>query len=158
MWRGIPKQAWNTETGVIYCSPGYTWAMIPRPAGDALVTIFRPHFAAPIDAMDTIYVNQAELAELPAYRWRKERTTTDQVEFKGASERNEPMSANLTFSGKWRSPTGKTYDIFYLYNTLQMPVAHTNIRGIHRVFVVDQDKRLQGVISAFDFVLLVAGN
>lgn len=30
-------------------------------------------------------------------------------------------------------------------------------RGIHRVFVVDGDKRLQGVISAFDFVQLVAG-
>ncbi len=31
-------------------------------------------------------------------------------------------------------------------------------RGIHRVFVVDEEKRLQGVISAFDFVQLVAGN
>lgn len=28
--------------------------------------------------------------------------------------------------------------------------------GIHRVFVVDDDQRLQGVISAFDFVQLVA--
>jgi CBS domain-containing protein len=31
-------------------------------------------------------------------------------------------------------------------------------RGIHRVFVVNEEKRLQGVISAFDFVQLVAGN
>jgi CBS domain-containing protein len=31
-------------------------------------------------------------------------------------------------------------------------------RGIHRVFVVDEEKRLQGVISAFDFVQLVAGH
>ena len=31
-------------------------------------------------------------------------------------------------------------------------------RGIHRVFVVNEEKRLHGVISAFDFVQLVAGN
>ena len=31
-------------------------------------------------------------------------------------------------------------------------------RGIHRVFVVNEEKRLQGVISAFYFVQLVAGN
>ena len=31
-------------------------------------------------------------------------------------------------------------------------------RGINRVFVVNEEKRLQGVISAFDFVQLVAGN
>jgi len=43
-----------------------------------------------------------------------------------------------------------------------MPIADVarlmTTRSIHRVFVVDQDKRLQGVISAFDFVQLVAGN
>lgn len=36
-------------------------------------------------------------------------------------------------------------------------VAQTMLEhGIHRIFVVDDDQRLQGVISAFDFVQLVA--
>ncbi|NQV24410.1 MAG: CBS domain-containing protein [Rhodopirellula sp.] len=43
-----------------------------------------------------------------------------------------------------------------------MPIAEVaqlmTARGIHRVFVVDTEKRLQGVISAFDFVQLVAEN
>lgn len=44
--------------------------------------------------------------------------------------------------------------------TPDMPVAEVarlmSEYGIHRVFVVDEDRRLQGVISAFDFVQLVA--
>lgn len=46
--------------------------------------------------------------------------------------------------------------------TPKMPIADVAQlmadRGIHRVFVVDKGKHLQGVISAFDFVRLVAGS
>jgi len=132
--------AWNPETGVTYCCAGLSWGLISAPRQGVLATVFRPHFGTPSDARSTLYVNEIELAQLPPYAWRTERFSAAGIELSGTSDRKEPMHARLTFAGKWSPQNAEVYDVFYLYHTLQMPVAHTNIRGVHRVFFVADGK------------------
>jgi hypothetical protein len=145
--------AWNPETGVTYCCPGLTWGLICAPRHGVLATIFRPHFGTPADAPSTLYVNEVELAQLPPYGWLREKFSPGGIEFRGTSDRKELMQARLTFAGKWSPQNAEVYDVFYLYHTLQMPVAHTNIRGVHRVFFVADGKLVSSQTCGAEIVV-----
>jgi len=145
--------AWNPSTDEVQHSPADTWGMTSTSRGSALVTVFRPHFNTPPDASDTIYVKGMELATVPHYGWVHKGPETDRVRFSGASERGESMSAEVLFSGTWTSGSGKDYEVFYTYYTLQMPVEGSNVRGVHRVFFVRNGKVEQSVTCDGEIVV-----
>ncbi len=137
--------AWHPERGVLYSSPGYLWAILPRSDAGGLVTVFRPHFNTPPDASDSLLVNEVRLCALPPYGWRVTRADTDRLLLEGMSEKKKRMTAQLTCSGRWRSSAGNRYDVYYVYYTLQMPVAGSNVRGVHRLFFVRDGKVARSV-------------
>lgn len=145
--------AWNPQTNAVYCSPGYTWGMISTYKGNALVTIFRPHLNTPPDASDMLYVNEVELAALPAYKWTPMKSDVDRAEFQGTSHLDEPMFATVLFSGRWNSPAGREYDVFYVDFTLRRPVRHSNVKGVHRVFFVRNGEVVQSTTCSNEIVV-----
>lgn len=92
--------AWNPRTDVTFCSSGYAWGMISSYKGDALVTIFRPHFNTPPDAPDAIHANGIELATLPSCGWKVTKADAAGVRFRGTRHRDEPASATVAYSGE----------------------------------------------------------
>lgn len=145
--------AWDPDRDIVYCSPGYLWAIIPSAEGGALATVFRPHFNTPPDAPDSLRVNETHLCDLPAYRWRLKQANAGGMVLDGTSEQGDPMSARLTVSGRWVSSTGKTYDIYYVYHTIRMHTRHTNIRGLHRVFFVRNGEVVRAVTCSGEIVV-----
>lgn len=148
--------AWNPQTDTIFCSPGYAWGFISTPEEQAFVTVSHPHFAELPDAVDTIYVNEMELTNLPAYSWTVVKSNVEGLVLRGKTELRDPVNAKLMLCGKWTSAHGKAYTVYYLYYNLQMAVANKNIRGIHKVFFVRD-----GTVAKFctcDDEIKVVGN
>ena len=145
--------AWDPDRDIVYCSPGYLWAIIPNAEGGALVTVNKPHFNAPPEAPDSLRVNETSLCDLPAYRWRLRKSDAGGMELDGTGEQGDPMSARLTVSGRWVSSTGKTYDVYCVYHTIRMHTRHTNVHGLSRVFFVRNGEVVKSVTCRGEIVV-----